>query len=186
MVHFTSDRHFGHENIITYCSRPYATTHEMNEDMIRRHNELVAPEDHVYDLGDFAFGHGMDYKQAKDIFFRLHGRFHFVEGNHDKIMREIFRKHPQKFESYDKGYIEIEVEGQQIVLCHYAMREWHHNLRGVWHLFGHTHGQLKGWGKSFDVGVDPQGFKPVSFEQVKAEMDKLEIAPHAQFNKFRT
>ena len=181
---FTSDRHFGHSNIITYCNRPYRNTQEMGEDIIRKHNELVKPEDHVYDLGDFAFGRGVDYDYTLYCLTRMNGIKHFVRGNHDRFMDEIYLRQPELFASYERGYQEIEINNQRIVLCHYAMREWHHNLRGVWHLFGHTHGSIGGWGKSFDVGVDVHGFKPISFEQVKSKMDKLPVGEHGKFRVF--
>ena len=54
---FTSDHHFGHAKIIEYCKRPFSSVEEMNQVMIDRWNEVVGPDDHVYHLGDFAFGH---------------------------------------------------------------------------------------------------------------------------------
>ena len=31
MIYFTADTHFGHENVIRFCGRPYATAAEMDE-----------------------------------------------------------------------------------------------------------------------------------------------------------
>ena len=31
MIYFTADTHFGHESVIRFCSRPYATAAEMDE-----------------------------------------------------------------------------------------------------------------------------------------------------------
>lgn len=42
---WTSDYHFSHANIIKYCGRPFETVEEMNETIIRKHNERVKPED---------------------------------------------------------------------------------------------------------------------------------------------
>jgi calcineurin-like phosphoesterase family protein len=53
MKFFSSDPHFWHNNVIKYCMRPYTTVEEMNEDMVNKWNEVVAPEDEVYNLGDF-------------------------------------------------------------------------------------------------------------------------------------
>jgi calcineurin-like phosphoesterase family protein len=46
---------------------------------------------------------------------------------------------------------------------------------GAWHLYGHSHGALPPYGKSFDVGVDCWNYKPVSFEQVQEKMNQQEL-----------
>ena len=48
---WTSDYHFSHFNIIRYCKRPFKTAEEMNETIIKRHNERVKPDDTVFFLG---------------------------------------------------------------------------------------------------------------------------------------
>jgi calcineurin-like phosphoesterase family protein len=161
----------------------------MDEALVANWNDVVKDEDTVWNLGDFAFCCGVP--RAKSIMDRLNGEIHHVLGNHDEWIPKqeaYFRiKH-----IYD-GLVEIDVEGQQIVLCHYALREWHHDLRGVWHLFGHTHAALRPRGKSVDVGVDnvaeilgaasmtPELYRPVSFAEVKSFMDARPIGPHVQF-----
>ena len=47
-VFFTADPHFGHTNIIRYENRPFASAEEMDQELIRRWNETVSPEDTVY------------------------------------------------------------------------------------------------------------------------------------------
>jgi calcineurin-like phosphoesterase family protein len=202
---FTSDLHLGHTNILKYCNRPWATTIEMDDALIANWNAVVAPDDDVYNLGDLAVCTTDSY--AEDCIRRLNGRHHFVQGNHDEAAYRLWFA-GFKFASWADGYYEIEVEGQRIVLCYYAMREWPHNLRGVWHLFGHTHGLLRSFGKSVDVGVDnvcevllwhPSDgaldfgagdlaarqalYRPVSFAELKAFMDRQPIGPHPKFDK---
>ncbi len=41
MIFFSADHHFYHANIIRYCSRPFNSVEEMNEEMIARWNSTV-------------------------------------------------------------------------------------------------------------------------------------------------
>ena len=76
-----SDTHFNHKNIIRYCDRPFKDVNHMNEVLINNWNEVVAPDDFVYHVGDFAFG---DITKQRPIFNRLLGRKILIRGNHDK------------------------------------------------------------------------------------------------------
>jgi calcineurin-like phosphoesterase family protein len=134
----------------------------------------------VYNLGDFAFGRGVTNKYVQDIAFRLQGTIHLINGNHEKLAHQI----SQRFASI-QDYKEIEVEGQRIVLFHYGLRTWHHDTRGVWHLYGHSHGGLEPYGKSLDIGIDKWNFTPVSFAQLKETMDKRPIAKHPTFQNYK-
>lgn len=51
-IFFTSDLHFGHENVLRFDSRPFATVEEMDSELIRRWNAKVGRGDLVYVLGD--------------------------------------------------------------------------------------------------------------------------------------
>ena len=54
-TYFTSDCHYGHENIIKHCNRPFTDVEHMNTVLIDNHNRVVRPNDNVINLGDFAF-----------------------------------------------------------------------------------------------------------------------------------
>lgn len=163
-VFFISDSHFGHKNIIKYSGRPFETVKEMDEALISNWNARVQPEDTIYHIGDFAFGDGS--KDPGKYFNRLNGKKHLVLGNHDN-------KKAINLDWESVGSMsEISVGKQRIVLCHYAMRVWHHSYRGVWQLFGHSHGSLpENNTLAFDVGVDVWNYSPVSFEEVKRKME---------------
>ena len=37
-IFFTADQHFGHQNILVFCKRPFASMDEMREELIARNN----------------------------------------------------------------------------------------------------------------------------------------------------
>lgn len=51
-VFFTSDLHFGHENVIKFDNRPFRSVEEMDAELISRWNNKVKKGDLVYVLGD--------------------------------------------------------------------------------------------------------------------------------------
>jgi calcineurin-like phosphoesterase family protein len=160
-IWFTSDTHFGHKNIITYSNRPFKSVEHMDESMMARWNKKVAPEDEVWHLGDFAF-----HKEAKveSILRRLNGHKHFIRGNHDEIMPNLYKY----FESV-QDYKELRIEGQKIVLMHFPLLTWNKGHRGAWHLHGHCHGSINHLNEGItriDVGVDNFDYAPVSYEEL--------------------
>ena len=54
-IFYIADTHFGHENSIRFCNRPFADVNEMNLTLIKNWNAKVTPDDDVYVLGDFAY-----------------------------------------------------------------------------------------------------------------------------------
>lgn len=183
---FTADTHFFHGRIIDFCKRPFQHVEEMHEVMVERWNKKVKKGDLVYHLGDFAYKATME--QARKIRSRLNGEILLVLGNHDQIAQQCQNVYPFTFKHVSR-YMEVsQADGkslQEIVLFHYGMRTWHHDLRGVWHLYGHSHGGLAPYGKSFDIGVDNWNFEPQSFEEVRKEMATREIGKHPQFENFK-
>ena len=76
-VFLTADLHFNHTNIITSENRPFLNKEEMNLTLIDNWNKTVGKFDHVYVLGDFAFG------SCEEILKQLKGFKILVMGNHD-------------------------------------------------------------------------------------------------------
>lgn len=163
MIFFTSDTHFGHENIIKYCNRPFQSIDEMDNTIISNWNKIVKDNDTVYHLGDFS---------SKDPYVyikRLKGNIVLIKGNHDAKRINL---NNGKFFNGVHDLLSIKIEEQWIVLCHYALAVWDKSHFGAWHLFGHSHGSFKGTiGKTLDVGVDPNNFSPLSYENIKLIMD---------------
>lgn len=177
---FTSDTHFGHANIIKYVKRPFANYREMDEAMITNWNAVVGEYDTVYHMGDFAYGRDAKNWYIQQIAQRLNGQIKLILGNHDKIALSQINN---RFASI-KHYEELDIRGQRIVLFHYGLRTWHHDLRGAWHLYGHSHGGLPPLGKSLDIGVDAWDFTPVNFTQLRKTMDNRAIGKHPEFQNY--
>lgn len=177
-VHFTSDEHYGHSNIIKFCKRPYSNIDDMKESLIKNHNEVVKPGDRVYHLGDFAW-RTLSEGEILSIRYRLNGEHYYIYGNHE----EAFKRSKALRESFIwcRDVENLKINGYpNIFLCHYAMRVWNGSHKGAWHLYGHSHsalpevtnGNRKGDESpfSFDCGVDAQNFYPISLEQVAEKM----------------
>jgi calcineurin-like phosphoesterase family protein len=174
---FTADQHFGHQNIIKFCNRPFKNTDEMTEELIKRHNNKVPKGARVYHLGDI-FWRNIENKQAIDILYKLNGQHYFIWGNHDETVERVIKAYVPALVpiiwAKDLYILNKEDNHPRITLCHYSMQVWPGSHRGDWHLFGHSHGALKGVGKSFDVGADTNNYEPWSIEEVIVKMSTLE------------
>ena len=191
-VWFTADLHLGHNNIRHYCKRPFATVDEMDAALIKNWNAVVQPNDTVYVLGDFAYRHTTH--SLAWYRWQLNGKIALVVGNHDdlrairKASEEVKDGQPPR-PLFDAGIIhgyttfrqQTVVEGKRtdvaIVLCHYPMRSWEGSHHGSWHLFGHVHGHAQPWGRSLDVGVDSNDYRPISLKEVAEKMAALPTNP---------
>ena len=167
------EAHFRHANIIRpdFCDRPFVDIAEHDEALISNWNECVMPGDNVYHLGDFCLGAPQD---AEKIFRRLNGNKHLILGNHDK--RGTIRRIPF---AWVKDVYKLKLGPRHYIwLSHYAHCRWPHSHQGSGHLFGHSHGEFKGFGKSMDVGVDAWDYKPVHLDKVLKIMEKLDPTEH--------
>lgn len=208
-VYITSDSHFSHGNILKYSNRPFMNENEravvdkylsdrsnadyyreykrlrISEKTIQRHdetlikkwNEKVPQDGDVYHLGDFC----LNTERAKNILDRLHGRIHFIRGNHDKNVSGFQEKFVWVKDYYELNIDDDEaVHGRQlIVLCHYAFRVWNKSHYGSFHCYGHSHHSLPDDPNalSMDVGVDGWDYSPLSYREIKEFMKKKQYKP---------
>lgn len=181
-IWFTADYHLLHTNVIKYDSRPFETVEQMTAIIIQNHNELVKPDDIVFNLGDFALGNS---QQAYNILRQLNGRHILIKGNHEKTVIDN-SKLRNAFEGiFD--YLEITVhepklykEQQIICLFHYPIHEWNVAHHGAWMLHGHSHG-ADNYDSSFkilNVGIMLNNYKPFSYKQIKDIMATKIIRGH--------
>lgn len=175
-IFLTSDTHFGHCNIIRYCNRPFNSVEEMDEKLISNWNSVVSKDSTVFHLGDFAFC-GSD-KMSK-ILSRLNGHIVLIKGNHDHLQNTIL----SKFEDV-LPQLHIEIGKKHIYLNHYPFLTYAGAYRSnyVIQLFGHEHlgeaylnkdvSRLKMLlPTQYDVGVDLNNYRPISWAEVKNKLD---------------
>jgi calcineurin-like phosphoesterase family protein len=166
---FTADSHFGHENIIKHCARPFASVEEMDDCLIANWNSVVRKDDRVIHLGDFAYKG--DPKRLTKIFSALNGPKFLVIGNHDG--RDTLAL---PWAAPPVHILHLTIDGQKIVACHYSMRTWSGARHGAIQLYGHSHGRLPGNSLSSDVGVDCFDFFPQSLAQIRVCLSRLPAA----------
>lgn len=173
-TYFTSDTHFYHKNIIEFCNRPYYSVENMNEEMIENWNSRVDHTDSIYFLGDFSFG---TPEQNREILFRLKGHKHLIVGNHDRKGRAEKTDWSFHFNSIH-DYFRLKVDGYKFVLCHFPLESWE---RGYIHLHGHSHGTLRTLKGRLDVGVDANGYFPLSVQEaVDRALSNATIPPYQE------
>lgn len=189
MIFFTSDTHFSHTNIIRYCDRPFSDTDHMDEEIIRRWNETVGPEDTVYHLGDIALG---PIEKSLPKIARLNGHKIAVLGNHDRpFMRfgkademDWWQRYAEVFELvlHWEGTV-IDLHEQEFRLSHFPYTgdhtptDRHASARpvddGTALIHGHTHTtdrltySSKGT-PQIHVGMDAWDYAPVPEAEILA------------------
>ena len=158
---FTSDPHWGHANIIRYCSRPFADVDKMHHELRERWNACVAGGDEVWVLGDFVFG---SVEWGAQILASLAGTKHLIMGNHD-------RHRPSKY--IEMGFATARQAhklwiGDMHLQLQHRPPPLDQNPPKLITLCGHVHERWV-WSKqtrTLNVGVDVWGFTPVRSDVV--------------------
>lgn len=172
MIYYIGDMHLGHENVIKYDNRPFATIEEMDATLIDNWNRVVTEEDHVYILGDFCY---RSSNEVTHYLKQLKGHKHLIAGNHDlKIIED--KNACAYFESIEKlGYVKDGTT--DVVMCHYPIAEWNGKQRTknkVFHVYSHIHNQkdeiydfMKNQNGALNAGCMINNYTPVTLNQLK-------------------
>ena len=166
MIYFTADTHFGHENVIRFCGRPYTTAAEMDEALVENWNSRVKGNDTVFILGDLFFRSG----NAEEILRRLKGKKRLLVGNHDgSWMTKVDVS--RYFASVDL-MLELSDGRHALTLCHYPLLTWKHAKKSYM-IHGHIHNQrnhayeiLKTLPRVLNAGVDVNFYRPVPLDEL--------------------
>lgn len=155
-----SDTHFGHENIIKYCNRPFSNVWDMNETMIHNWNTVVKQEDIVYHLGDV--GMGGKAADLHDILKRLHGRKRLLLGNHDNGESPVLKLNFQKIRLW-RMFREF-----GILLTHVPVHEGTLNPEKCpVNVHGHIHNHVIPDSRYVNVSVEHTDYTPVNIESLR-------------------
>ena len=169
MYYYIADAHFGHENIIEMCDRPFRSVGQMNEEMITKWNSRVTGNDTVYILGDLFFR----CADPETVLRQLKGKKYLIVGNHDSSwMGKV---------DLDAYFVSVQnmaviTDGQRtLTLCHYPLLTWKRE-RKSWMIYGHIHANtdddffplIVKREHMLNAGADINGWMPVTFEEMLA------------------
>jgi calcineurin-like phosphoesterase family protein len=101
-VFLYSDPHFGHAGVCRFTHgdtgvkiRPWNDPNEMDEELVKRYNERVKPNDKIYFLGDVVIN-----RKSLGIMRRLNGDKVLIRGNHDIFRDDEYREHFRELRAY--------------------------------------------------------------------------------------
>lgn len=163
MVYFIADLHLGHENIIRYCKRPFKNVHEMNQEIIKRWNNVVSNQDKVFVLGDFALG---TKEQIIEWGRNLKGNKTLILGNHDRNSEAVYK------EAGFKDVIRYPILWNEFYILSHAPKFVTQNAPYA-NIFGHIHNSPEYTNysaRSFCVSAERINYTPVSFETITKKM----------------
>jgi calcineurin-like phosphoesterase family protein len=157
----------------------------MNQEIVKRWNDWVSPNDTVYILGDVCMGKIDD---SLAIASSLNGYKYLVPGNHDRVFTGYASEYRANknlslqhwYFKYEQAGLMILPErpiyiasnGMEIQLSHFPymsedLRDDRYNKYrptndGLWLFHGHVHNSWMKLDRQINVGVDVWQFKPVS------------------------
>ena len=138
-VFFTSDLHFGHENVIRFDNRPFASVEEMDAELVRRWNAKVGKGDLVYVLGDLIWKSRNG--DAHSLIRSLNGQIILIKGNHDRFLHNAqARASLAGIKDYDDICVTLEDGSvRRCILSHYFIPFYNGHRHQAIHLHGHSH-----------------------------------------------
>lgn len=201
-IFFTSDWHIGHANVIKYSERPFKDTSHMSRVLVNNFNSTVPEDGLTYFLGDMGLGSS---DELRKVIAELNGTKVLCLGNHDKQHNAMYNT---GFDVVLNGAtLYITGERVTMSHCPLAgiIREdtthmkgampyscWHGDHKnhaytmtneGQFHLHGHIHSpnggkSVKVLDRQYDIGVDANGYRPVSISEIESWIAKTKKDEH--------
>lgn len=164
MIYLSSDLHLGHDKDFIWKNRGFSSVEEMNEEIVKRFNEILTEDDRLYLLGDCCMGPNdisMPYLE------KIKGHKYLIIGNHDTVNKIMEYKNRNIFEDIEFGD-RIKYKKKMFELSHRPMLMGNGSNEKIWNLHGHTH-QLHAFDSvplCYNVGVDAHDCYPISIEKI--------------------
>jgi calcineurin-like phosphoesterase family protein len=175
-VWLTSDWHFLHDKEFIWGARGFKSIDEMNEEIIKRHNEVVGSDDIVYCLGDVCLGGGGAevLEKAKQFIERLNGKLYILRGNHDTDARVKMLNTCKNVVNCGDYATLIKCGKYHFYLSHYPtltanLDEGKSLSQIMINLYGHTHQNTNFYRDmpiNYHVGVDSHNCYPIEINQI--------------------
>lgn len=163
-----SDTHFGHENIIKYCDRPFNDYIEMDEHIIRKWNNIVSPQDKVYHLGDVYMGKS---HYCDEILHSLNGKKRLILGNHDNGKDQVLLRHFQKIVVW-RMFPEFGLLLTHVPVHQNSLRKNGRNDAPdceLTNIHGHIHNNPSPEGPYRNVSVEVINYTPINIEELRVK-----------------
>ena len=188
-VLFWGCMHYGHDpkwDVPIWKTRGYDSSMQHDEGLIYNWNKKAGASTIGFLLGDTIFGHNAD-ERLISLFTRLDFKeLYVLPGNHQAGYKQLIERvqdnillptaSEYKQVHFVPNYLEAVVNGQTIIMNHYAQATWNGQHKGAWHLHSHSHGNLYKSelgkllykSKTIDVGVEVCS-EPISFAELRAK-----------------
>lgn len=182
-IWITSDLHIGHNRDFVYKDRGFETIEEHDATLVRNWNELVAPEDTVYILGDVMLKNNLSddgFLYGMSVLKKLNGRLIVIRGNHDS--KEKIEKYTECVNVIKAGdaalYLDYPETGSyHFYLTHYPTLVSHKKLKqmktALINLYGHTHQKDRFYNEHpymYCVCLDAHDMRPALLDDIIEEI----------------
>jgi len=173
LLYFISDTHFGHKNVIKFNNRPFDDIQQHDNMLVDYWNSVVPKDGIVFHQGDFALK--LRSNKLKWILESLNGKIYLCLGNHERDI--IKRKWSKDYFIDIQNRYEIEIYNglkiENIIIAdHFPLYSWWRKEMGSIHTYGHMHSHLSGIVNSYNVGVDFNNYKPISYYNLIKKIKK--------------
>jgi calcineurin-like phosphoesterase family protein len=135
--------------------------------LVDRWNSVVALDDTVYFLGDFAFGNKNNIPAIRT---QLNGHIVLIYGNHDVDSKGRVRKQI-KAAGFDAIYkdLYVDVDGRSLLLAHIPRLDFVSTPECQYHICGHVHSSWTRIGAIINCGVSVCDYTPMTLAQLIAQ-----------------